>query len=465
MTSGIPISGINTGFNGGGAMQEIYPTNYKVPTDPLEGLGVSDKIVQQVLQSVVPFQGDMSQIIQNRPQVMLPQPIRPHQAQMGEPVGNVQSTTAAGTQRNDLNNLISGVGNIVKAGVNKKREKEDRDLMYDLSIIQAASSNPNDPHNKALLDTIASDPKKVKRLQKALGFNPLSGEEMPPETKALMKGAQTLHQKKQEKAQQIQQAIAQQLGGGAAQMQGGGSQVGQQAQSGGAMSNLMNRMPNTPQMNPIVAIQGELIKAGILPKADTSLKAMTDLTKELMTNQEKFEETKMKVDASNNRTLQQYFKSVQDAKDKIELEKMKLQGAKEQEQMKQKGAKERTQIRAGATVGAAKIHADATKYTADKRSQTAVDRYKATHSEVESKKLDKAIKNIDADIKNLDVQIATARTSKDTKKIQQLTEEQEAKKALKTALEQKEIDSSPEVQGNGGTSNEDEILDELDRIF
>lgn len=414
---------------------------------------ISDETVQRVLQNVVPFQGDMSQIIQNRPQVMLPQPIRPHPAQPSQPVGNVTATTGAGQKRNDLNNLIHGIGNIIKVGINKKREKEDRDLMADLAIIQAAASNPNDPHNKALLDSIASDPKKVKRLQKALGYNPLSGEAMPPETQSMMKGVQSIQGQKEQKAQQIQSLIAQKLGDQAAQVQSNPNSGGGQ---GGAMQNLLSRMPNTPQLNPVVAIQGELIKAGILPKADTSMQAMVSLTKEIMTNDAKYAEIKAKAEASNNRAILSYLASIDKAKNAIELEKMK-----------QAGGKERTEIRAGATTESARIRGKAEVDAANIRAQSVRDRYASTHTAEQTKTLDKAIKNIDADIKNLDVQIATARTAKDSERVKKLTEEQESKKALKDALEQKEVGGQPSPTDllRGADMPDEDEMDQEDRIF
>src|SRR5258708_868526 len=106
---------------------------------------------------------------QNRPQVILPQPRVPKQMPTDTPpTGMVNATTRAGQRRNDMQGLISSVGNIVKAGVNKQREKSEQSLMHDLAVIQAAASNPDDPHNKMILDTMMNDPKVVKRLQKAL---------------------------------------------------------------------------------------------------------------------------------------------------------------------------------------------------------------------------------------------------------------------------------------------------------
>lgn len=237
--------------------------------------------------------------IMNRPQVILPQPRVPQQIPMGQPTNQVQATTRAGQRRNDMQSLISSVGNVVKAGVNKKRQKDEQSLMHNLAVIQAASSNPDDPHNKLILDQMMNDPKVVKQLQKALGYNPLSGEEAPPEAKTLQKfGAQL-----QQKQAVTQNNPALQGGGGGSPQQGGQPSP----QSGGAMQNLMSRMPNTQQINPVVAMQAELIKAGILPKNDMTPKALLDFVQEAMKDDTKREEIKAKAEATNNQSLMRLY--------------------------------------------------------------------------------------------------------------------------------------------------------------
>lgn len=254
------------------------------------------KMAIQIIQQAT--QGSGQNPIQSRPQVILPQSRIKPQIPMGQPTNQVQATTQAGQRRNDMQSLISSVGNVVKAGVNQKRQKDEQSLMHDLAVIQSAASNPEDPHNKMILDTMMKDPKVVKRLQKALGYNPLSGEEAPPEAKTLQKFGAQLKQK---------QAVAQQ-GQGAPQMQGGASQVQQgQPQSGQAMQNLMSRMPNTQQINPVVAMQAELIKAGILPKNDMGPKALLEFVQEAMKDDTKREEIKARAGATNNQSLMRLY--------------------------------------------------------------------------------------------------------------------------------------------------------------
>lgn len=308
-----------------------------------------NEIIQDTLQHGIPGGGDMGGMIQNRPQVMLPQPIRPKQIPMGHPVGNVNATTAGGQKRNDINNLISGVSNIVKGAVNKKREKEDQALMSDLAIIEAASSNPNDPHNKAIIQSIGDDPKRTKRLEKALGYNPLSGEPPPPEAQTLAKYGAQSQQKKQQKTAMLTQMIQQKLGPQAAQQgggqsQGGAPQVPGQQQQGGAMDNLMSRMPNTAQLSPIVQVQAELIKAGILPKADTQLSAVKDLMKEAMTNDAKYAEISARLEASNNASLMRFKAVLDQSRTRYATEVLKQTNENSRAELKSKDYNARTNM-------------------------------------------------------------------------------------------------------------------------
>lgn len=275
-----------------------------IPQEPVQGQsstnaipGAATDASRMAIQIIQQASQGPQNPIQNRPQVILPQPRVPQQMPMGQPTNQVQATTRAGQRRNDMQSLISSVGNVVKAGVNVKRQKDEQSLMHDLAVIQAAASNPDDPHNKMILDTMMKDPKVVKRLQKALGYNPLSGEEAPPEAKTLQKFGAQLQQK---------QAVAQQ-GQGATQVQGGASKVQQGNQPGTAMNNLMSRMPNTQQINPVVAMQAELIKAGIMPKNDLGPKALLDFVQEAMKDDTKREEIKARAEATNNQALMRLY--------------------------------------------------------------------------------------------------------------------------------------------------------------
>jgi len=421
---------------------------------------VSDQVMQQIMQQI--SGGDMGGMVQNRPQVMLPTPVMPKQIPMGEPQ-QIHATTAGGQKRNDISSLISSVSNIVKAGVNKKREKDSRDLEADLALITAASSNPQDPHNRAILDALSQDPKRMKRLEKAIGYNPLSGEPPPPETQTMMKFSKDNQQKQAAKQQQITQAIASQLGPQAAQQGGASPQSIPGQQPGHAMDALMSRMPNTPQLSPMVQLQAGLIKAGILPSADKSLTALTGLFKDIMTNDAKYAEILGKL-------------QMQDKVLAGKLQEVRERGRYllDQEKMKQEGAGSRTDVRAKATVESAKIRAEAQKESAKIRQENVSKRADVTR---QHKLLVDEVKQIDQDIKNLDVQIASA----DKTRKPQLIQEQQMKKELKNAKEQlmdvydkqgaqldQVIKQSPTSQLDSGTSNEDDLskeMDDEDKIF
>lgn len=363
-------------------------------TSAISAAHMARQLISDISSQIVPFQGDMNQMIQNRPQVIMPQPtLRKMLPPDDNDVGKVEGATAYGRQRNDVMNIVHAISNVTKQHINQKREKENNQMMADMAIIQAAAANPNDPHNKAILDKMAQDPKTVNRLKKALGYNPLSGEPMPPETKTMVQfGAQ--QQQKQQRAQQLAQAVQQRTG----QTQQGDarnnpmeipSNVGQGGGGGGVMGGLLSRAPNTPQVNPVVQVQGELIKAGIMPKADVSLQAFATLTKDLMTNHEKYDEFKAKVEATNNRTLMEYQKSIDAARNRLDLEKIR-----------QTGAGQRSTERAGAQVKSAQIRAAATIQAAKIRQQNSA---KLQEMRTKHQLLVKETEQLDKDIKNAQV--------------------------------------------------------------
>jgi len=443
---------------------------------------VSDRIMQQIMQQI--SGGDMSGMVQNRPSVMLPTPVMPKQMPMGEPQ-QIHATTAGGQKRNDISSLISSVGNIVKAGVNKKREKESRDLEADLALITAASSNPQDLHNRAILDALSQDPKRMKRLEKAIGYNPLSGEPPPPETQTMMKFSKDNRQKQEAKQQQITQAIAQHLGPQAAQQGGAAPSPVPGQQPGHAMDALMARMPNTPQLSPMVQLQAGLIKAGILPSADKSLTALTSLFKDIMTNDAKYAEVIGRLQVKDKELAGKLQEVRERGRYLLEQEKMKQEGAGARINSRANTAIETAKIRAGATVQSAKIHAEATVDSAKIRANAQKEAAKIRQENVskradvtkQHKLLVDEVKQIDQDIKNLDVQIASA----DKTRKPQLIQEQQMKKELKNAKEQlmdvydkqgaqldTVIKQSPTSQLDSGTSNEDDLskeMDDEDKIF
>ena len=360
----------------------------------------AQKMAIQIIQQA--SQGASQNPIVNRPQVILPQPKVPTKLPTDTPpTGMVNATTKAGQRRNDMQSLISSVGNIVRAGINKKNQTQERDLMHDLAIIQAASSNPDDPHNKMILDKMMNDPKVVKRLQKALGYNPLSGEEPPPEAKTLMKfGAQ--------------QKIKQQ-----GQQGGGGQPTGQ---SGQAMTNLMSRMPNVQQINPVVAMQAELIKAGILPKNDLSPKALLEYVQEAMKDDTKREEIKARAESTNNQTLMRLYDTL-----------IRAQASMERGRERDTSQEKQT-----------KMKVEAYKYGADKRFAAAESKAMQTDKTFRNFKI--ASDAYDQDIRRLEEQLSTALKQKSTgvqekgvnldEKITTLKQEIEQKKSIKGSLEQ-----------------------------
>jgi hypothetical protein len=418
--------------------------------------------MQQIMQQI--SGGDMSGMVQNRPQVQLPTPIMPKQIPMGE-LNQINATTAGGQKRNDISSLINSVGNIVKAGVNKKREKDSRDLEADLALITAASSNPQDPHNRAILDALSQDPKRMKRLEKAIGYNPLSGEPPPPETRTMMKFSQDNQQKQAAKQQQLTQAIAQHLGPQAAQQGGASPQSVPGQQPGHAMDALMARSPNVQQLNPMVQLQAGLIKAGVLPSADKSLSALTGLFKDIMTNDAKYAEIQAKLQ-TQDRALAGKLEEVR-ARGKFLIK---------QEKMRQEGAGARTKVRAGATVESAKVHAKATVDAAKVRAENIAEK---SRMQGEHKLLQKRVAALDQDVKNKQVEIAADPKNQSLKnELKALQELKEAKEQLMETYDKQigqlkdklnepapQVSPTDQLRSGGDDEPNPDDMDKEDRIF
>lgn len=428
--------------------------------------GASDEMMQRIMQQILAPQEQMGGMIHTGPQVMLPPAIHPKQIPMGQPTGTIDHPmTAGGRQRNDFANLTSAVSNVVRTAVNKKREKDDQALTADLASIQAASSNPTDPHNQQLIQAIADDPKRAKRLEKALGYNPLSGEPPPPETQTLMKFHAASQQQKATKAQQITQAITRALGPQAAQ-QGGGAPTNAMPgiPQGSAMGNLMARSPNVAQLTPAVQLQAQLIKAGVLPKSDTSLQSMTTLLKELMTSDAKYAEIQGKLMQTDKAAAARLAEIRARGKYLMDIQKMR-----------DTAAGQRTERRAQATEHSADVRSAAVVQASKEREKAISQRQDITKRHT---LLQKEVTALDQDIKNLDVQIAAA----DKTRKPQLIQEQQMKKELKTAKEQlmdvydkqgtqiddqlkqspTELLNEPDANQGGDLSKE---MDQEDRIF
>jgi|SRR5882757_1705030 len=400
-----PRGMINDDFGAGGATASQVNSVPGGQDNSSTVAGAASDAQQMAIQIIKQASQGGQNPITNRPQVILPQPRVPKQIPMGQSTGNVQATTQSGQRRNDMNSLISSVGNIVKTGINKKREKDEQGLMHDLAIIQAASSNPEDPHNKLILDQMMNDPKVVKRLQKALGYNPLAGEEPSPEAKTLMKfGAQV----KQKQAIQTQGSQPQSNG---QQPQGG------TPQQGGAMQNLMSRMPNTQQINPTVAMQAELIKAGILPKNDLGPKALMDYVQEVMKDDTKREELKARAQATNNQTLMKLYETTIRAQ-------AYLDRGREADKSKEK---------------VAATHLEGTKYAADARERAAAERTDKKYGKDTFKNLKIAAEMYDKDLTNLREQLNTALKQsggKENDQTKALHEQITSKESLKRSVEE-----------------------------
>jgi len=215
---------------------------------------------------------------------------------------------------------------------------------------------------------------------------------------------------------------------------------------GGAMGNLMNRMPNTQQINPVVTMQAELIKAGILSKNDLSPKALLDYVTEVMKDDTKRAELKARAEATNNAGLIKLYDTVIRAQSTLER-------GKEHDKSQEK-------------IGAG--HDAARRYAADASERASEKRVDARFGDGTFKNLKIASEMYDKDVKSLENQLTTAlkqsqgKDTDETKRIrQEITQKQSLKKNIET-MTNKVLETPPSTGVDEleqqDQNNEDEMM-------
>lgn len=182
--------------------------------------------------------------------------------------------TVGGRKRADKEALFHGVASLIKSGADYVQARKNRALESDITRMISAQQglheaqaaleqNPNDPKakeavatNTAIINDITSDPKKSKMLQKAFNIDIFGGGKNKNENAALA-SAMTKWRQDQSKqgAQPSLNPIAQKM---------------QQSQ------------PVRAEVDPQMAMQAQMIKMGLLPKAGEILTANTAATKMIM---------------------------------------------------------------------------------------------------------------------------------------------------------------------------------------
>lgn len=249
----------------------IQPVGPGQPTQQGGGLDIGKLL--QVLGMQTGSTIPQGPAIVNQPHIPmqpLPQKIRPDLTQGN---GQVEFGTKGGRNRAALQNIFGNATKMVVAAEQNKEQKETRALALDLERIMIASQNPDDPHNKQVIDDILSDSKRRKKISEALNiqFGPVE-DKRDPQVKAALSQAMQKVQAAQQAQPQMQGGTPSPQGGqpdimgtpqvGGAQAQGlppAGS-VMQQPQQNGYAQQLARQMPQVPGANPQLQIMQQLMK-------------------------------------------------------------------------------------------------------------------------------------------------------------------------------------------------------------
>ena len=210
---------------------------------------------------------------QQPPPMQTPQPMTsmgpaplvmpPPQPQMQSAPSEKQPTSFPSTgarKRSDQQTMFSSLAGVVKAGGDYVQAKKNRTLQMSIERLMSAQqgleeakSNPDDPkskeaiaHNTAIINDITADPKINKQLQKAFNIDLFGGGKNKNENKALIEAWKGFNEKQKAGDKSALNPVAQRF---------------------------MQQQPQRQQMNPQVAMQAQMIAAGLAPKAGEILRA------------------------------------------------------------------------------------------------------------------------------------------------------------------------------------------------
>lgn len=226
------------------------------------------------------------------PIVQPPPAVRFQPPQLQRPQAGNEFQTVSGNKRATKQAALSGIASFIKAGSDYVTAKKTRTLQMNIERLMEAQQglqeskaaleqNPNDPkakqaveHNTAIVNDITKDPKINKQLQKAFNIDLFGNGKNKQENQALIEAWKNYDKKQQ---------------------------AGDKTALNPNAERLMQGQPMRQQLDPQTAMQAQLIKMGINPKADTVLRANTDLTKAIISAKTAEERTAAIEAAAKNR--------------------------------------------------------------------------------------------------------------------------------------------------------------------
>ncbi len=259
-------------------------------------------------------------------QPQAPARYQPNQIEYSKPQGSF--STVGERQRSDEQALFHGIAGTVKSAGEYLQQKQVRAMSMDTSRLMSAMTGYNEAkasgdqkaleHNSQIINDMMSDPKKVKQFQKVFNVN-LLGEHKDkdsPEYKGFIQAFQKFQQDK-----------GQSTGG-----------LNPRAQM------MMQQMPQRMQTDPRLMQLIEATKAGVIPNANTQLKANVEIQKVLTQAQEK---------GFDRDSKEKIAQTLADSRDKAGILKQVMANIGRQ--------------------GAAEVIANASKYRADKMYDAVID--------------------------------------------------------------------------------------------
>lgn len=305
--------------NGGGAI----PVN--------NGEGINPAALVDNLKNILSFQTNTNSLAMRPPaQVQRPD------IQYSRPQGSFQSSGER--KRADRQSLLHGIASTVSTFANAEAAKQTRhwenlttrlmDATQGYNEAQQSGDKEAAQHNAQIINDLLSDKKNIKGLQKALDIN-LFGEgknKDSVEQKGLMSALQKMN----------------------SDYKSGKTPLNPIAQR------LMQMLPRRENINPSLAAQAELTKAGVIPTANSLVQKDTELLKVQGELTKTFAQIQQQ--GLNNESRQKITQMLVDSKDKATTASIIKQ----------------TYANLG-RFEASKVIADATKYRADKYYQAVVD--------------------------------------------------------------------------------------------
>lgn len=275
----------------------VYAEGQPFPLDPLTGISPNStlgqaasasiaqqpafiKSGQEALEALKKMQNPMIPGGGMVPGAQLPTPVMPQPPIQGSQVGIAQGPfgSVGERKRADKQSLYGSIGSLVNQVVDRQYKMKVQNIQRDLEVLggaiqgykegQASGNKEMMDHNAAIINNMLhDDPKKAKELSKVfdVNLNPLAPQ------KGKKNQANEYTDAGKAYLAQAQQARKNYPG----------------LNPSAAM--FMQRMPQTMQMDPSLATRAAMVKAGLIPNANTTTNAMAKIADSIISGQSRMD--------------------------------------------------------------------------------------------------------------------------------------------------------------------------------